>query len=722
MKQIFTKSGNIITEEVPAPVCGDNEILVRTAYSLISVGTETMSLYGAGKGIAEIASKAISNPELVHKAIEIAKKEGLSKTINVIRGQTGKLTPLGYSSSGVVLEVGKNITDIAVGDRVACAGAGYASHAEIISVPRNLVCKIPDNVDFDEAAFTTLGAIAMQGIRRAQVQFGDNVVVIGLGLLGQIACQILKAAGAHVIGIDIMKERVELAKELGADICVIGGKDAVDEVLKYTDKIGADSAIIYAATKSSEPVKQAMEMARKKGRVVVVGAVGMALDRSPFYEKELDFLISCSYGPGRYDSLYEEKGVDYPIGYVRWTENRNMQEFLNMLSEKKVNVKRLIDNTFQVEEAAEAYETLNTEKRPIAVLFRYNELTKKELIRKMQLKPPAIKTDKINVAVVGAGGFAQAYHLPNLKKIPFYNIKAVVTRTGSNAKLIAEEYGAEYCTTGYKEVLQDENMNMIVIATRHNLHAPIIIEAANAGKHIFVEKPIAMNYEDCKKVYDAVLENKVNLTMGFNRRFAPLAQKAKRTVENRKNPLMITYRINSAGMKKEHWINDPVEGGGAIIGEGCHFFDFCNWIVRREPMRIYAEMISSDDGSIVDPNNIINTIRYEDGSVASVIYTTIGNESFPKERIEIFVDGGVITIDEFKELTVVGLDGKGEKLKRIEKGQFELINEYGKLLMGKSKNIDLPSVADGVKATVCSLKVLDALKTGKVQKWNYVFS
>ena len=256
MKQIFTKSGNIITEEVPAPVCGDNEILVRTAYSLISVGTETMSLYGAGKGIAEIASKAISNPELVHKAIEIAKKEGLSKTINVIRGQTGKLTPLGYSSSGVVLEVGKNITDIAVGDRVACAGAGYASHAEIISVPRNLVCKIPDNVYFDEAAFTTLGAIAMQGIRRAQVQFGDNVVVIGLGLLGQIACQILKAAGAHVIGIDIMKERVELAKELGADICVIGGKDAVDEVLKYTDRIGADSAIIYAATKSSEPVNK----------------------------------------------------------------------------------------------------------------------------------------------------------------------------------------------------------------------------------------------------------------------------------------------------------------------------------------------------------------------------------------------------------------------------------------------------------------------------------
>ena len=718
MKQIFTQSGNIITEEVPALVCGDNEVLVNNAYSLISVGTESASLHGGGKGVVGIASKAINNPELVHKAIEMARREGISKTIKIIRGQTGKLTPLGYSSSGVVLEVGKNITDIAVGDRVACAGAGYANHAEIISAPRNLVCKIPENVDFDEAAFTTIGAIAMQGVRRAKVQFGDNVVVIGLGLLGQIACQILKAAGAHVIGIDVMKERVELAEELGADICFTGGKDAVDKVMKHTDGIGADSVIIYAATSSSEPVKQAMQMARKKGKVVVVGAVGMELDRSPFYEKELDFLISCSYGPGRYDKLYEEKGLDYPIGYVRWTENRNMREFLNMLSEKKVNVKRLIDYTFPIEEAAKAYEILNTEKRPIGVLFRYRELTKKETFRKTQLKPSAIKTDKINVAMVGAGGFAQAYHLPNLKRIPFYNIKAIVTRTGSNAKKIAAEYGAEYCTTDYKEVLQDEDVNMTVIGTRHNLHAPIIIEAANAGKHIFVEKPIAMSYEDCKKVYDAVIENDVNLTMGFNRRFAPLTQKAKRIVENRRDPLMITYRINSAGMRKEHWINDPVEGGGAIIGEGCHFFDFCNWIVGRDPVQIYAEMVSSKSESIVDANNVISTIRYEDGSVASVIYTTIGNESFPKERIEIFVDGGVIAIDDFEELIVTGLDGKSEKLKRIEKGQFELINEYGKLLKGESRNIDLPSVEDGVKATVCSLKVLDALKTGKVQNFN----
>lgn len=718
MKQLFNQNGNIILEEVPTPICSENEVLVKNIYSLISVGTETMSLHDGGKGVAGLASKAISNPELMHKAIEMVERDGIGKTIKVIKGQTGKLTPLGYSCSGVVLEVGKNITDIAVGDRIACAGASYANHAEIISVPRNLVCKIPENVEFNEAAFTTIGAIAIQGIRRTEVQFGERVVVFGLGLLGQIACQVLNAAGIHVIGIDVMSERVELAKELGAEICFTGGKDAVDRVLKCTDGIGADSVIIYAATPSSEPVKQAMQMARKKGRVVVVGAVGMEIDRSPFYEKELDFLISCSYGPGRYDPLYEEKGVDYPIGYVRWTENRNMQEFLNMLSAKKMNVKRLIDYTFSIEEAARAYEILNIEKRPIGVLFKYDETIKKDSIKKIQLKSSAIKTDKINVAMIGAGGFALAYHLPNLRKMPFYNIKAIVTRTGGNAKKIAEEYGAEYCTTDYKEVLKDENIDMVVIATRHDLHAQVIIDAANARKHVFVEKPIALNYEDCKKVYDAVIEKQINLTIGFNRRFSPLAQKAKRMVEKRRNPLMITYRVNSAGISKEHWINDPVEGGGAIVGEGCHFFDFCNWIVGREPLRIYAEMISSNDESIVDLNNVISTIRYEDGSVASIIYTTIGNKAFPKERIEIFVEKGAIVIDDFKELNVSGLSGKGEKLKRIEKGQFDLMDEYGRFLKGESKNIDLPSIVDGVKATICSLKVINALKTGNVQMWD----
>lgn len=716
MKQVFISDGRILVTEVPAPLCGDNELLIRNNYSLISAGTESASLHSGSKGMTRIAFKAINNPELVNSALEMGKRDGLKKTLKVIKGQAFGSHPLGYSSSGTVIEIGKNITDIAVGDRVACAGASYANHAEIIAVPRNLVCRVPDNVDLRDAAFATIGAIAMQGIRRAKVQFGDNTVVMGLGLLGQIACQILNSAGVHVIGIDIAEDRNKLGLELGAEACFSAGKNVVDNVLNYTDNIGADSVIIYAATESSEPVKQAMQMSRKKGRIIVVGAVGMDLDRSPFYEKELDFLISCSYGPGRYDPIYEEKGIDYPIGYVRWTENRNMQEFLKMIAQKRVDVKRLTNEVFAIQEADKAYRALNAEKRPIGILFEYNNILW-PIDRKVQIKPILCNKNAINVAVIGAGSFAQAYHLPSLKKISSYNLRAIVTRTGSKAKKLAEEYGAEYCTTDYKEVLNDDCIDLVLIATRHNLHAPIIVEAAKAGKHIFVEKPIALTLDDCKNLYKTITESNVNLTVGFNRRFAPLAEIAKKLAEKRKNPLMMSYRINSSGMEKNHWINDPVEGGGAILGECCHFFDFCKWIVGYDPSQIYAEMISSTDGSTVNSNNVIATIKYIDGSIATIIYTTIGNSLFPKERIELFLDKGVVAIDDFRDLTLSGFSEKGKKLRTIEKGQFNLIDEYAKLLRGEKSSGNLPSLEDGINATVCSLMVLDALKTGRPHKW-----
>lgn len=715
MNQVFNYGGNIIIENIPAPICGDNQVLVGNCYSLISAGTEKSSINHES---SNIISKIIKNPELINMGINSIKKEGFKSTLELVKGQAQQsIIPLGYSSSGKVLQVGKNINDVAVGDRVACAGAGYANHAEIVSVPRNLVTKIPVNVRFDEAAFTTVGAIAMQGIRRAKVHLGDNVVVLGLGLLGQLACQILKAAGAHVIGIDTLEDRTKLALELGADECFINGTDTVNNVLECTGGMGADSIIIYAATESSLPVKQAMEMARKKGKVVVVGDVGMGIDRSPFYEKELDFLISCSYGPGRYDQLYEEKGIDYPVGYVRWTENRNMQEFLRMISESKINVKKLIDHVFSFEDVSKAYSTFEAENKPIGVLFKYKCENKIPLERKVKLKPRKDLGNKINVAVIGAGNFAQAFHLPNLNKITDYNLKAVVARTGSNAKKIAEQYGAEYFTTDYKEVIQDENVDLIIITTRHNLHAPLIVEAANYKKDIFVEKPIAMSYDECKAVYKAVTENNVNLTVGFNRRFSKFAQKAKKIVGSRKNPLIMTYRINSAGMSSDHWINDPVDGGGAIIGEGCHFFDFCSWIINEDPNRIYAEMISTDNLDIVDTNNVMSTIKYTDGSIASIVYSTIGNESFSKERIEIFCDETVISIDDFKELNINGFKKENEKLKVIDKGHYGLLNGYGNYLLGNKKIDDIPTVEDGINATICSLKVMESLQTGKIQKW-----
>lgn len=720
MKQVFNSNGEIVVKEVPAPACGDGEVLVRNAFSVISTGTESSSLEQGGGGLLGLISRVKDNPELVPKALDMARREGIGKTLKAARGKSEEgLAPIGYSSSGVVLEVGKDISDISVGDRVACAGAGYACHAEVIAAPGNLVSKIPGGVEFDEAAFATLGAIALQGIRRAQVQLGDRVVVMGLGLLGQIACQILKASGTRVIGLDPVKERVGLAVELGADAAFISGKDTVAEVLEHTGGVGADAVIIYAATASSEPVQQAMRMARKKGKVVAVGAVGMELERSPFYEKELDFLISRAYGPGRYDPQYEEKGIDYPLEYVRWTENRNMQAFLGLLARKQVNVKKLVDLVFPVEEAKEAYRTLGDPAiRPLAVLFRYPLEHKAELPRVVELKPLTSVAGRINVAVVGAGNYAQAQILPNLQRIPDCAMRAIVTRTGGHARSLAEKYNAQYCSTDYRQILNDEGVDLVIIATRHNLHAPLAIAAAGAGKHIFVEKPIALTYEQCKEVYEAINSSKVNLTVGFNRRFSPLAQRVKEIVARRRNPLVITYRVNSPGMTGEHWLNDPVEGGGAIVGEGCHFFDFIGWLIAAEPKRIYAEKISSDDASLADENNIICTLSYEDGSVASLVYTTIGDDSFPKERVEIFVDGKVVVLDDFKELIVAGA-GKGEKLPRIDKGQFELLQEYSRLLMGKSQSEDLPTVLDGIRATVCSPKALDALKTGQVQAFAY---
>jgi predicted dehydrogenase len=387
-----------------------------------------------------------------------------------------------------------------------------------------------------------------------------------------------------------------------------------------------------------------------------------------------------------------------------------------MISQKTINIKALIDHQFAVENAALAYSTLSSEKRPVGVLFKY-DTEEKRIIRKIVLKAPAKTSDKIRVAVIGAGGYARAYHLPNLKRISNYSIRAIVSQTGSKARKVAEEYGAEYCATDYRKVLEDPDVDMVLIATRHNLHAPMVIDAAKAGKHIFVEKPIAMTVEECKKVQDAVAESRVCLAVGFNRRFSPLAQRAKRIAEKRRNPLMITYRVNSAGMKKEHWINDPIEGGGAIIGEGCHFFDFCNWMVGRDPVRIFAEMMSPVDQSVVGTNNIICTIKYQDGSVGSVIYNTVGSELYPKERMEMFVDGSVALIDDFMELGTGGTGYIKNKIKNQKKGRFELMDEYLKFLCSNKNNLDLPNVEDGIKATLCSLLVLRALKTGKVQDW-----
>lgn len=708
MKQAFNLNGKIVTLDIPIPAINDYEILVRNVYSAISSGTETASI--------ESAKESLISKDLIKQGLKFFKEQGFTKTIEQIKKQTGEpvIISLGYSCSGVVTKVGKKIADIAIGDVVACGGAGYANHAEFIAAPRNLVVKIPEGVDSKSASFTTIGAIALQGIRRADVHIGDNVAVIGLGLLGQIASQILTSFGCNVIGIDIDEKRVELAKKLGLKQGFVSDESLVDKILYYTENIGVDSVIIYASTKSSELINDAMKICRKKGTVVVVGAVGMDLKRDEFYKKELDFRISTSYGPGRYDPQYEEKGIDYPIAYVRWTENRNMKEFLRLLKENLIDLKPLINKEYSILEAANTYKVLQEEKNIIGVVFSYPQKDEKiQLKTKLSLSRGTIDKSKINVGVIGCGSFAKNVHLPNIKKIPSLNLIAVCSKTGKNARTTAEQFGANYCTTDYKEIIDDEDIDLVVITTRHNLHAPVSIAAAKAKKDIFVEKPMAMNYEECKKIANAVIENKVLFSVGFNRRFSPLSLKAKELFMERSSPAMINYVVNAGKLPLDHWVHDPVEGGDRMIGEACHFFDLLYWFIESEPLEVFTKSISSNKPDLINDENFITTIKFADGSTASLTYSSLGHPSFPKERIEIFANGNVIVIDDFKSLIFRGSRKQDVKLKNIDKGHYNELVEFAKAVRGE-KPLSV-TVEDGIRATICSLKALESLKTQKPQ-------
>jgi predicted dehydrogenase/threonine dehydrogenase-like Zn-dependent dehydrogenase len=711
MKQLLIKKGEVVVEDVPPPLVDDGSVLVEVKYSLISAGTEMTGVTASGESLLR---KVLKQPEKVKQVLDMAKAQGISKTIEQVKGKLDSEssgTPTGYSCSGIVIDVGESIDDIQIGDNVACAGAGYANHAEIVCVPRNLVVKVPDNLGLKEAASATLGSIAMQGVRRANPTFGETIAVIGLGLVGQITAQILKVAGCRVIGIDLARSKVELAKTLGMDYGFIAGEsDFTDSVMKCTSGYGADATIITAATESDLPVQQAMEMTRKKGKVVVVGAVGLHLKRSPFYEKEIDFLISCSYGPGRYDSSYEEQGIDYPYAYVRWTENRNMQEYLRMLAEGKINFNALISKEYHVTDASEAYRELKeSENRPLGVLLRYGsegtlDETKLGLERKIAVNPKPIKKEGvINVAVIGAGGFAQGVHLPNLQKLSDqYNIYAIVTRTGNNAKQLAKRFGADYCSTDYQEVLKDDNIDMVLIATRHNLHAKMAIEAAKAGKAVFVEKPMALNQEELDELVKVLEETQVPFMVGFNRRFSPFAIKAKEIISKRKNPMIINYRVNTDYIPRDHWGNTK-EGGGRIIGEACHMFDLFNYLTDSKVKDIQANTINPKTEDISSCDNFGTLLKYNDGSMCVLTYTALGSNDFGKEHIEVYFDHKVLTIDDFKVFNVFGSKSNNIKLRTPQKGYIEELVKFFECIKGKS---GLPiSIEELEDATRISFKI-----------------
>ncbi len=685
MRQVLIQRGQIRVENVPAPLIEDGHILVEVAYSLISAGTEISNVERSAKPLIQ---RALESPDRVRQVIDQLRKQGIQKTVAKVKGQVAGVVPTGYSCSGVVIQVGRDVDIYQPGDRVACAGAGIANHAEIVLVPTNLAVKVPDGCSLKDAASVTLGAIAMQGVRRADPRLGEIVAVIGLGLLGQLTIQLLKVAGCRVIGIDLDGRRVELARELGADYAF--DPDQVElqkEICNLTSGYGVDATIITAASNSNAIVQQAMEITRKKGRVVVVGDVGLGLKRSPFYEKEIDFLISCSYGPGRYDERYEGKGLDYPYAYIRWTENRNMAEYLRLVAEGKVRLSGILEREYDLAQAAEAYAELKSSAvKPMGVVLRYPSDIEGYTTTKLETRTflnSRTVSGKIRIAVVGAGNFAKAMHLLNLQKLShLYHIRAIVTASGTNALATARQFGADYASTNYKDVLNDPDVDAVLICTRHNLHARQAMAVARAGKAIFLEKPMALNQAELDELVAVLRETGVPFMVGFNRRFSPAARRAKEIISGRQNPLMIFYRMNAGYLPPDHWTQTE-EGGGRIIGEACHVIDLFQYLIDAPVAEVSVTAIAPKTEHVLAGDNVTATLRYADGSVATLLYTALGAPDFGKEYMEVYADGKVLVLDDYKNLQVHGARVKGWSASVQDKGHLEALRTFAMFLAGK---------------------------------------
>ncbi len=695
MIQAILRKGRVKGEEVPLPSVSEGAALVKVLYSCISVGTESASVETSKKSFIRTA---LEQPENVRKVLQMARSASILETVQKVKKRWEMGSVLGYSLSGVILALGEGIKDFKVGDRVACAGSGIANHAEYVDVPANLMVKIPDGVEFREASTVALGSIAMQGIRRANITIGEYVVIFGLGVIGQIALQIAKHAGARVIGIDLDERRLQVGKENGADLALNAeDSDTVGEVIRFSDGYGADKVIFTAATKSSVPLHQAFQMTRKKGTVVLVGVSGMDIRREDLYSKELDFLISTSYGPGRYDDEYERRGVDYPYPYVRWTENRNMQEYLRELAERKINLRNLIEKVYPIEKVEEAFEELQKTSRPLMVLLEYHQDLPEDLPALYQ-KESKIYTHNdiqkkrvINVAIVGAGGFATSVHLPNLVRLEDkFRMHAIMSKTPYKSKEVAQQYHARYATCNIDDILNDKEIDLVLIATRHNLHGHYVLKALQAGKNVFVEKPLCIKEEELHAIrsfYNSQLTTHHSqpplLMVGFNRRFSKYAQEAKKHLVKRMNPLFMHYRVNAGFIPLEHWVHGE-EGGGRIIGEVCHFIDLFTFFTECKVKQIYTTTLTPKTRGFSSDDNRVVVLNYEDGSIATLEYFATGSKEFPKEYVEIHFDEKTITIDDFKSIKGYGVKVKEIKERVSDKGHFRELEILSEALQRKT--------------------------------------
>ncbi len=701
MKQLLQnlRDGTLTIEDAPLPGRPPGFVLVANRASLISSGTERSTVQAAR---ASLVGKARQRPDKVRQVLESVRKEGLGATVRKVREKLSEPEPLGYATAGVVLEPDEE-GRFAAGDRVACAGAGYAVHAEAVAVPRNLVTRLPDGVSFEQGAFATLGAIALQGVRRAQPRLGDRVLVIGLGLLGQLTWQLLRANGCEVIGTDVSERSVALARSLGLERAHVRGTDDIEGICAaLTDGHGVDSVLITAATKSTDPIELAGAAARERARVVVVGLVPMDVPREPYYRKELDVVISRSYGPGRYDAAYEERGIDYPYAQVRWTEGRNLQAFVEAIASGGVSVDPLITHRFPFESAPDAYRLVSGERQEfhLGIVLRYPEEIETERRVTLDARPAAPSPGRTRVAFLGAGSFARSYLLPHLKDRDGVELLAVATSRGYTATRVGSSFGFAEARSDAETLAADERVDAVFIATRHDQHGPLAKIALDAGKHVFVEKPLAVSPAHLDALLPSIEAAGTILQVGFNRRFSPLAARLRASLESAGVPVHVTYRVNAGPLPQGHWLLDPDQGGGRIVGEGCHFVDLVQFLTGSDPARVTASQVGDDASGVTSM-----LLEMHDGSTATIVYQANASSLVRKERVEAFAGGRGGIIDDWGGLEL--LDGRSRERVRArgqQKGFAEEIDAFLGALAGGRPAIAPESLVLTTRTTFAALE------------------
>jgi predicted dehydrogenase/threonine dehydrogenase-like Zn-dependent dehydrogenase len=705
MKQVLRRGlGTVIVGDVPDPVVVPHHVLIQPAYSLISTGTETASIHQEN-----LVRLAAERPEQLDKIWEALKVHGPVRTIAEVAAKFSEFSSLGYAGAGVIVEKHNTVTDLEIGDRVAYGGEG-TGHSECVLAARNYVARVPETVPLGHACFATLGSIALNAVRTANIGIGDVVAVQGLGLVGQLISQIVQQQGGTVIGIDIKDSRLGLAQQLGAARVLLASANLNEAVSALTGGRGVDCVIVAAASKSAEPCRQALEICRERGRIVVVGAVQISFPWEAMYLKEISLLMARAYGPGCYDASYEKHGRDYPISHVRWTANRNMQEFLRLLEAGRVQVQPLIGHEFALEHATQAYETImDPTQQSLAVVLRYLAAKPEEAVRRFQpvrrveVQTPKIRSSELRVALVGAGNLGRWAHLPILQKLPDVRLHAVYSKNGIRGKNYALRFGASYCCSDYEQILNDPAIDVLLIASRNQEHCPQALAGLRAGKHVFLEKPMALTEEECRLLYHAAKESGKHFAVGFNRRFAPLYTEMKRWLTGRVGPAVINCRVNSPGISGSYWMADPAIGG-AVVGEACHFVDLLYWLLEAEPINVCAYSLPTGRQDPIGENNLAASFRFSDGSVGNLTYCTVGSKTSGGERVEAFAPGLGIVTENFKRLSIFTKIRRSRSRWFAEKGYGEQLSQFFAAI--RSGRPVAVTALDGARATIGCLRML----------------